>query len=92
MRLSLFVGLLLALIIASIAQSAAAQELTATAQQLEFFEAKIRPVLVQHCYECPLRRFQERQRWIVARYARRNAEGRRLGPRCGRQECWGKAF
>ena len=52
MRLSLFVGQLLALIIASSAQSNAAQELTATAEQLEFFEAKIRPVLVQHCYEC----------------------------------------
>ncbi|MDX1926116.1 MAG: DUF1553 domain-containing protein [Pirellulaceae bacterium] len=52
MRLFLFVGLVLALIIAGIAQSTAAQEPTETAQQLEFFEAKIRPVLVQHCYEC----------------------------------------
>jgi hypothetical protein len=25
---------------------------TPTAEQLEFFEAKIRPVLIEHCYEC----------------------------------------
>ena len=25
---------------------------TADRQRLEFFELKIRPVLVQHCYEC----------------------------------------
>ena len=52
MRLFLFVGPVLALIIAGITQPTAAQELTETAQHLEFFEAKIRPVLVQHCYEC----------------------------------------
>lgn len=52
MRLCLFVDFVLALIIAGITQSAVAQELTETAQQLEFFEAKIRPVLVQYCYEC----------------------------------------
>src|SRR5262245_52534937 len=29
-----------------------AQEPAITPEQLEFFEAKVRPVLVQHCYEC----------------------------------------
>ena len=28
------------------------QELASTPEQLEFFEKKIRPVLVEHCYEC----------------------------------------
>lgn len=30
----------------------AADESASTAEQLEFFEKKIRPVLVKHCYEC----------------------------------------
>ena len=32
--------------------NAAEPSLAPTAEQLEFFEAKIRPVLVKHCYEC----------------------------------------
>ncbi len=32
--------------------NAAEPNLAPTAEQLEFFEAKIRPVLVKHCYEC----------------------------------------
>ena len=32
--------------------NAAEPSLASTAEQLEFFEAKIRPVLVKHCYEC----------------------------------------
>ncbi len=32
--------------------NAAEASLAPTAEQLEFFEAKIRPVLVKHCYEC----------------------------------------
>ncbi|MEX2027308.1 MAG: c-type cytochrome domain-containing protein, partial [Pirellulaceae bacterium] len=35
----------------AIGRLAAAEE-PLTAEQTEFFEAKIRPVLVKHCYEC----------------------------------------
>ena len=28
------------------------QEPTATQDQIRFFETKIRPVLIEHCYEC----------------------------------------
>src|SRR5437016_8038614 len=31
---------------------AIAQDKTLTPEQLEFFEKKVRPVLVQHCFEC----------------------------------------
>ena len=60
MRSSTTVGLVLALFLST--QRTFAQEPTQSSQQpapqqlasqqLEFFEAKIRPVLVQHCYEC----------------------------------------
>jgi len=50
MRLFLLVGLVLTSLFAT--QRTVAQELTESPQQLEFFESKIRPMLVQHCYEC----------------------------------------
>ena len=43
-------------VIAVFEQVQAAEDLTAsaspTAEQLEFFETKIRPVLIEQCYEC----------------------------------------
>ncbi len=52
---------MLAILIAGTVTAAFEQQLAAddlpagaspTAEQLEFFEAKIRPVLIEHCYEC----------------------------------------
>ena len=42
-------GCLLVMIMSSLG---AAQESAVTAQRREFFERKVRPLLVQHCYEC----------------------------------------
>ncbi len=52
MPLFSLIGLALAMLFGGFTQLTVAQEQTETPQQLEFFEAKIRPVLVQHCYEC----------------------------------------
>ncbi len=46
------VGVALVILFGCFTQPTVAQEQTETPQQLEFFEAKIRPILVQHCYEC----------------------------------------
>ena len=52
MPLFSLVGLMMAILLGCFTQLAVAQEPTQTPQQLEFFESKIRPVLVLHCYEC----------------------------------------
>ncbi|MBI1830501.1 MAG: DUF1549 domain-containing protein [Planctomycetes bacterium] len=44
--------ILISLLACLILNSATAQEKTAAPEQIEFFEKKVRPVLVQHCYEC----------------------------------------
>ena len=44
------VGLMAGVLLAS--PSAIAQEAQLTPQQLEFFEAKIRPALIEYCYDC----------------------------------------
>ncbi|MCA9009604.1 MAG: PSD1 domain-containing protein [Planctomycetaceae bacterium] len=40
------------LLLIMVMRDATAEELKLTADDLQFFETKIRPVLVQHCYEC----------------------------------------
>ncbi|HZZ80263.1 MAG TPA: PSD1 and planctomycete cytochrome C domain-containing protein, partial [Gemmataceae bacterium] len=43
---------LFALLVFAAAGNVFAQDMPPTPEQVEFFEKKIRPVLVQHCYEC----------------------------------------
>ena len=45
-------GGILSIAILLVASSAGASDQTTQRQRLDFFEAKIRPVLVKHCYEC----------------------------------------
>ena len=45
-------GVLGILFVATLAEWGIAQTDAVSPEQLGFFEAKIRPVLVQHCYEC----------------------------------------
>jgi mono/diheme cytochrome c family protein/cytochrome c553 len=54
MRFFIVVGVIVAVFAAGSWSSAIAQEPSESNEQvqLEFFESKIRPVLVQHCYEC----------------------------------------
>ncbi len=52
MRLFVFIGSMLASSFGAYTQRTVAQEPAESPLQLEFFEAKIRPILVQHCYEC----------------------------------------
>jgi hypothetical protein len=44
--------ILLALLLLMWVIPISAQEKTITSEQLEFFEKKVRPILVQHCFEC----------------------------------------
>jgi uncharacterized membrane protein len=41
-----------AILIAVFAANGVAQAVADEAAKLEFFESRIRPVLVEHCYEC----------------------------------------
>ncbi len=52
MPLYSIVGFVLATLFSGFTQLTVAQEQTETPPPFEFFEAKIRPILVQHCYEC----------------------------------------
>ncbi len=51
-------------------------------RQLEFFEKQVRPILVEHCYECHAG--SEKKRWSTIRFARRLASWWRFwsGHRC----------
>src|SRR4051812_11527296 len=46
------VGFTAYLAITSVISAAAAATSTPTAEQIEFFEGRIRPILAQECYEC----------------------------------------
>jgi uncharacterized membrane protein len=55
---------------------AIAQEPSESTEQvrLEFFESKIRPVLVQHCYECHSADAKNIKGGTVARYTRSDTQ------------------
>lgn len=44
-------GLLIAVVVLSVSQLSAAEK-QPNEQQIQFFEAKIRPLLIKHCYDC----------------------------------------
>ncbi|WP_339727114.1 PSD1 and planctomycete cytochrome C domain-containing protein [uncultured Gimesia sp.] len=44
-------GLLIAVVVLSVSQVSAAEK-QSNPQQIQFFEAKIRPLLIKHCYDC----------------------------------------
>lgn len=50
--LVLFIAFLLQACLATSSSASETEESALTAEQVQFFESKVRPILVEHCYEC----------------------------------------
>src|SRR5260370_18491052 len=58
----------------------AARAAEATAEQVEFFEKKVRPVFVEHCYECHSKKAVKRQAGLLLDSRARILKGGDNGP------------